>query len=429
LEEYKISAPGKFQYSFVDPLSDKKIEEEAMMEGIAPLTISDRSAASSRVQKAYMGLVISYQDKKNVIPALSEVDNLEFTLTSMLAKLSFGQDKSIYIAQGKDIINTEKELAGFKDLLKKMYNVSTISVIKDDGTADNEAKLPDPPRRTDLLILIDSPHRYSTAFLNQVKEKIKQGQKVVFFNDPIYTNLPEQGYAGTATADNFSEILKDYGISRDKGLVLDMNGLVINVVQQYGAGKIYNTVVYPFFPIVENIAKEITALQSLQNIIYPFGAVLKSSPIEGITVQSLAKTSPDSFKFIDTTNIIPLQDWDKLIAASPEKGPFDVGYLVKSNTGSQVNFAVFGSVQMISNTIVNLSKNPDNLSLVLNTIDSLISDIDLSSIRSKGNVVTYLEKVSESTQQNIKIILSAIFPLMILILGGVKFYLRKRYTA
>lgn len=96
LKEYEITANKKyFHYAFHDisgatqeDATSKKNKEMAESYGISPVQIRIVEKDEMKFKNAYMGLVIIHGDLIEKIPALTDVDMIEYTLTTRMKKLN-----------------------------------------------------------------------------------------------------------------------------------------------------------------------------------------------------------------------------------------------------------------------------------------------------------------------------------------------------
>lgn len=95
-EEYALRANRHFSYSVhtVEPESETSaaqasdVRKMAQDYGIYPIQIQKVERDEVKLQSAYLGMVLIHGDMVETIPALTATDNLEYTVTSAIEKLS-----------------------------------------------------------------------------------------------------------------------------------------------------------------------------------------------------------------------------------------------------------------------------------------------------------------------------------------------------
>ena len=88
LTEYSNRSGGKVLFEFVNPNKDEQSEQKAMQEGIQPVLINVREKDQMKQQKAYMGAVVHYGEKKEVIPFIQPGAAMEYSLSTSIKKLA-----------------------------------------------------------------------------------------------------------------------------------------------------------------------------------------------------------------------------------------------------------------------------------------------------------------------------------------------------
>ena len=88
LIEYSSRSKGKVMFEFINPNKDEATEQKAMQEGINPVLINVREKDQVKQQKAYLGAVVHYGDKKEVIPLIQPGAAMEYSLSTSIKKMS-----------------------------------------------------------------------------------------------------------------------------------------------------------------------------------------------------------------------------------------------------------------------------------------------------------------------------------------------------
>ena len=88
LVEYSNESDGNVVYDFVNPNKDQKTEIKAQRAGIRPIMINVRERDQMKQQRAYLGAILQYGDKTEVIPFIKPGSAMEYTLSSTIKKLT-----------------------------------------------------------------------------------------------------------------------------------------------------------------------------------------------------------------------------------------------------------------------------------------------------------------------------------------------------
>jgi len=117
LIEYNSVSDGQIQYDFINPNVDQKTETEAQRAGIRPVLINVRERDQVKQQRAYLGAVLEYKNKKEIIPVIQPGAAMEYDLTTSIKKLTLTHKTKIAFLQG----NGEPELSFYYVRCKAVY--------------------------------------------------------------------------------------------------------------------------------------------------------------------------------------------------------------------------------------------------------------------------------------------------------------------
>jgi ABC-2 type transport system permease protein len=101
LEEYNYYGNEYFSYEIVGA---KDLEKQATDYGIQPVQIQEIESDQVRVRRAYMGLVIQQSDLVEKINAISDPTGLEYSITSLIEKMSSKIDGLLSLASPIQVI-------------------------------------------------------------------------------------------------------------------------------------------------------------------------------------------------------------------------------------------------------------------------------------------------------------------------------------
>ena len=98
LEEYTAYSSGNLRFEFYSPENEEQIAEDAQKYGIQPVQLQVIENDKVEIKKVYMGLVLLYEDKREVIPVIQTSTGLEYDITTKI-NLSIGISTSINTIQ------------------------------------------------------------------------------------------------------------------------------------------------------------------------------------------------------------------------------------------------------------------------------------------------------------------------------------------
>jgi ABC-type uncharacterized transport system involved in gliding motility auxiliary subunit len=206
--------------------------------------------------------------------------------------------------------------------------------------------------------------------------------------------------------ESIRRVLGKYGVELGDNLVIELNP----IGQVFGIG--------PEVPIVQQydghpITRDMTGITTL----FPLSRSVSAAgtPPPGMTVQSLAKTSAQSWGETDRAS---LQAGQVKPDAQDPKGPLSVAVVA---TKDKSRVVVYGTSNLASNQFLNLQGNRDSF---LNTVSWLAEEEDQISIRPKESRSTPVFLTSRQAQLAFLIPVVAL-PGLIMV-GGIVTVVRRR---
>ncbi|SPE26849.1 ABC-type uncharacterized transport system involved in gliding motility auxiliary component-like protein [Candidatus Sulfotelmatomonas gaucii] len=333
LEEYANLSP-RVHVAYVDPDKDPELARE---DGI----------------RDFGTAVVQIGEKKDTAKSMTE----EGITGSFIRDLK-GNTRTVCFVTGSgehQVSDTERDgLSQFSDLLgKEEYQTKAIDLLQ-------KAEVPDD---CTTLVVAGPTRDYLQPEVGAIKTYVEGGGRALFLLDPPL----QMGQSAIAGNDALTNLLKSWGVTLDKDLVLDFNpigqvvglGPQVALVTQYGSQ-----------PIVSELKGTAVGL--------PITRSLEIKDTGKTTVQKLFDSSDNSLATSDLNSpSVNLHD------PKNKKGPFALAAAGNYDTGkqnSQGRFVVVGSSSWVANRFIGFNGNSD---LALNSVNWLSSDEDLISIHPK----------------------------------------------
>ena len=86
LEEYSAYSDN-IRFFFHNPESDKDLEEQARKDGIQPVQMQVIENDKVEIKKVYLGMVLLFEDKKEIIPVIQTTSGLEYMISTKIKSL------------------------------------------------------------------------------------------------------------------------------------------------------------------------------------------------------------------------------------------------------------------------------------------------------------------------------------------------------
>jgi gliding-associated putative ABC transporter substrate-binding component GldG len=224
LNEYRAYAKGNLQYEFINPQGEKG-EQGAQEQGILPVQVQVVNADKLEVKRGYLGLVMLYEDKKEVLPVVQDLSSLEYDISSALKRLTTRTKKKIGYTTG----HGEAEISTMRQAYQALEQQNDLVPV------DLGKGLPVPPDVAALLIV--SPQTaYQDSAKYQLDQYLMRGGKIAFLLNRINADL--QMRMGQPLDLGLDDMLANYGIRVNPDLVRDAQCASVGVTQQQGSFSI-----------------------------------------------------------------------------------------------------------------------------------------------------------------------------------------------
>lgn len=325
LEDYRAFSRGHLEYEFIDPGNEKALEEEAQSFQIPPNQL--RAIANDKIEviKCYMGVAFIYGDKKETIPVINQVENLEYEITSLIGRITSNRQPILGITS----TGTEQEKQTMQRLyeaLGRNYNVQPVDLNDIIGCG------------ADALLVMMPRLPFTDWQLFQLDQYIMSGGKAGFFMNWYRADI-QQAQQAMPYGLNINGLLNNYGIGLGEDLLSDATSATVGVQTQRGFFTMTQPVQMPYFPTIRefNTNNIITRdLQGLQTY-YPSSVDTTLAAGKGYVAECLAYSSKYSardtgpYVYLDPFRKRTQQDYPEsfIPVAAVVKGKF-TSYFAKS---------------------------------------------------------------------------------------------------
>ena len=409
LDDVESSSDGMVKIARHFPEDDEKALKKADNAGIPPIQFNVRSQGELQIKTGYMGLALTYLDKREVVPFIQSVDGFEYRLASLVNKMldDRSQKKIVAFLSGHQEMEISRELASFASVLNQQYQVITL--------ATNEG-IPIDLEDVDVLMITSPKSRIGETHRESIKNYITDGGKAFIAIEPVLVDFNQ--LAGIPNRDSSADfILSTFGISVESDLVFDLQSNETLAFGTGGAGNVY--LPYPYWVKANVVDSKIGG--EVSNVVMPWASTIGilDLPDSEYTVSPLISTTefgsidmnlrnlrPNSPTFSETTG-------DNFVLS-------DLGVALEHSNGSRM--VITGDADWISETATRFNSN---VLLGLNIIDWLAQEDNLASVRSK--VVSERNLVFSSDRHRNIVQYSNIggVPLAFIILGLARFMQRR----
>ena len=424
LQEFRSLSDGKLEYKIENPTTDKEVSQ-ATSAGIPQVQVQVINNDKLEVKRAFMGIVMEYQARRQLIPVIENLSNFEYEMASRIERLIQPNKKTIAIVVGngepsfQDIQKAEQALSG-------RYNIYPTNL-----------SMPVPDSISALVMIQPTSALADSQVYNLDQYMMNRGRAAFLMS---MVNATMQSQFATNLSLNLSRLFGSYGFEIKKNLVRDAVCASVSMMQQEGGLTIQTEVPNPYIPIVGGLDKSFVVTQDLHQIILPFPSEVDTASANKLRLRVIpfavssersgvdggvgaydlnpaAHFTREMFKehhlllgaAISGKIYSAISDTNRFARIDPER-----------KTEGNERIVVMGDGNFVRDMFLS---NPENLSMFLNTVDYLTDNIGLISIRSKSFLPTPLKPVTEGTRETTKDMIVVLPPLIVLAFG--LFYWRR----
>lgn len=428
LSQLESQAPNKVKYNLIDPELSDRNEINALKGKIAeiPLANADSMYAGISIKRGRDKVSIPYIDPKRR-------QFLEYDIASQIVKFTKNKKaKKIGILTDLDLGNKNQMPAFLRELLKR-YDIDIIPMT-----------YPIFPKY-DLVISFATPYS-EPASLYAADQYLVKGGKMIMFLDPFFRTAPEDDFlmpdrrADDTAFDHLADLLRFYGIEYDYNSILGDKTRAMSInMNSVGLTN------YPLWVIFsENeMNKQNPIFAKLNNIVIPEGGYFTTNDVLPTVNYTPLLTSTDKSQtvtralfntvgdpkavasrlrgemksrdfafmldgqFMSAFKMMPKEVKNWFETAESVEGAIKIPEHKKFGTEEQKGvliaiadmdfmadqFSTYGE----KNIDGSITKKPisDNQFFLTNTIDYLLGDYDLISLRGKGDSLRTLSRVEK----------------------------------
>lgn len=436
LEDLRAYSRGLMEVDVVDPGNVPELVEEARRFGVEPIDYRFKSANVTEMRKVFMGVALVYGDRQEVLPAVTQVETLEYDLARAIKALVSKEEKrTVGFSTGfgePEVMTSKGPLETIRTRLAEDYEVGLVEL----GGAGPI------PENVDAIVVLGPRKPLTERALYQLDQFVMRGGSLAMFvsntTPDLRTLRPRTVYHG------LEALIAHYGVRVNRDVVVDRtrNGVMRFPVRQ-GNYVVQMPVNYPLIPRASTLDKASPVVKGLDSMLFPFTSSLSlvdpmPPDIEAIV---LAATSEASGSIRGIRTIDPTAY--KVVAPGEQRGSFPV---LVSLSGAFTSFfadkeiprapdesaaedpatrlresaptrvVVAGSADFVAN----------NVAFVLNLVDWMVQDESLIGIRSKSVRLPPLEPMDPGRAAAVKATNLLGGSVLLLLAGLVRWVARRR---
>jgi gliding-associated putative ABC transporter substrate-binding component GldG len=423
LTEYANYSNGKINVQMIDPATLGNAQTELAAKGIPTLQFNVLRNDSYQVVNGYLGILIQYGDKTQVIPVVGDTSNLEYQLTSDIKKLA-GKNLPVIglvtsnktAATAGDASSGDAIMSQAYAKLTDLYQVKKIDLGKDKITDD-----------ISTLLIVGPKDKFTEDELKKIDAFVMKGKSLVLLADGVNV---ARGVGATKNDLGLDKLLSAYGLKLNNDLVTDTSNGRASFSSPNGAYTMTYTINYPLWPKIlpNNMDKSNVIVANLQNIILPWASSITVTPKDGENVVHLAKTTGDARS--ESGNFV--LDPQAVGNNNGQAGQYDLAVYVSGALASafgqgstdKARIVVVGDSDFASDMFT--GDGSDNLLFFQNIIDGLSLDSGLINIRAKSATERPITLPETKAKEAIRYLNIFGVTVIVVVFGVSRYFIRRR---
>jgi ABC-type uncharacterized transport system involved in gliding motility auxiliary subunit len=417
LDEYD-RASGNISVREYNPKSDAEAKKRAQEASLPEIPFQQQGQNKFEIAAAFFGLVVEYDGKKETIPQLTDVESLEYNITSRIYKLTRGNlPKVAIVGQEAGFLPQSDPIANLKEVLRNQFDIQSVSLPTPspaEGQTVSEAETK--PFALDsshdaALVFVNPSDNYDTDVAKSIKSYLDTGGKAIVFMNGIGIEDNLQTASSSAA---MLDMLSGYGIGIEKNVILSAAAEIINVGGQQGMTLLLP---YPLWPRTNQFDPKSSYFSGMNYLAFPWTSSLKLA--QNKQVSALIMTTNQSWQQQGTLILEPQQ----ITEPSPDElRQFVIG--AEAKTGKDGRLFVIPSARFAVDRYA--PGRAGNVSLVLNVLNDYASQGALSGIRQRTVAFYPLPDLPQNLQNIFQYSNILILPGLFALYGAARLYRRSK---
>ena len=429
LAQYEQSSHRNITVRVVEVVSASKEADEAKKFGIEGRKVQSERAGRSQVDEVYLGAVINSGASEVVIPFFDVGLPLEYELTRSVNTVAAESRRKIGILETDAKLNGGFDMQTFRSSpewrivteLKKQYEVETVSPA---GPIDES--------KYDVVVAV-LPSSLGPNEMNNFVDYVKKGRPVLIFDDPLPATNPQLAPSQPKPRAGGNPMMQMGQPPEQKA----EGGRATSLVNSLGIQWIHDQVVFDYTSLSlhpkysELLRPEIVSISpksglerafnpdsnitsGLQEVFLFFSGTIRPREGSKLEFKPLLRTGKKS-GLLDWKDLVKNSFMGIQIEEDPLRVMDDDAHVIaaeivspKNAQGDKINVIYVADADIISDWFFLVRERKqfdlelDNVTFVLNAVDSLAGDTDYIALRKRRLKPHTLTKVEDQTSKFIE---------------------------
>lgn len=407
LIEYSNRSNGNIAYEFLDPLKDEQVKNQATQAGINQIQVQVEEKDEIKAQIAFMGANIQLGEENEVIPMITSLNGLEYKLTSAIKKLSVTDKPVIGFVTGHGEA-TFGQIWQAKQALDVLYSSELVNL------SDSLLNL----SRYKTLVILNPTDSVSDRELSLLDQYLDNGCRMLVAINRCDADLTSEQFSRSVST-GFETWLGSKGIDVNTNTIIDQNCQSGFIQPQ---PNYYMQVMVPYMMIIQNFGDHPVS-SGLEQVLFNFSSSVSFSGDSTVKFTPLVMSSKKSASKPADGYIDIMKEWTE---ADFPMSEITLAAAIEGNFGRvSTKLVVIGDGEFALQNERQQQVHPDNINLLVNSINWLSDDTGLVELRTRGATARPLEDIEDSKRSFLKF-LNFLLPVFLALAYGIFRYQQNR---
>ncbi len=274
LAEYQAYAGKNLHITWEDPAESEEAKNMARSLGIPEIQLQTFEKDKQQVMNGYLGIAVLFEDKKEALPVVQNLQNLEYDLTTAIMKVSRKSVPHIGIVKMDTMpelppqfenkvdmsATTKKRMEECIEVLRNNYNVTVVDLSTGEKV-DSTIK----------TLIVPGVENITSRKLFEIDQFFMKGGNLIVLADAMNIQF-QYGIRAVPQESKLFDLLEHYGVKVDKSLILDASCGQVTIPQKFGPFQMNVAVPYPYFVRIgkDGFNQENPAVSPLSEVVLPW---------------------------------------------------------------------------------------------------------------------------------------------------------------
>ena len=413
LDDLAASAGGLVRIVRKYPDGDEAAARKAQLIGVPQMQFNVQSQGELQIKTGYLGMSMTYADRREVVPFIGTVDGFEYRVASLAFTMIQQQRKSVRFLSGHGEKTPANGMQTLGAVLSRQYDVAEART-SEDGTLQLDG--------ADVLIVAGPTEPISEGERAAIAAYLDGGGKALLMLDPVSIDL--QRLTALPNRNSFADFVENYGMIVEDDIAFDVRS---HETLPFSTQVGNVSVPFPYWMRVKTVDSKVAG--DVESVVLPWASsvgFLTDWPHERILLMETSDSGAVDLNYRNSPNVSP----NSLALQQVTAGDLFTAQMGVAVTrpapGGELRLVAIGDSDWIGDQVA--SQYQENLGLALNLVDWLAQEDTLASIRSKVITSRQLLYDSDTHRNVVQYANVAGVPALLVLIGLLQFVRRRNIS-